>query len=175
MTSVDGFLDILTWVNAFYTNFNFKLKDDKGNPSTQFHVWYEVLSPFDEDTLMVAVKSFCKENTYPPSSPAQILEYIKTKLLTTSESGEMVFERVIASVRRNAYDLDKVIASETQVVAKTLQELRSDFRAWYNDSDQLPFLKRNFIKQYEKNLTNSVSHQVSQGRLETKNIKLLGE
>jgi hypothetical protein len=175
MTTVDGFLDILTWVNAFYTNFNFKLKDDKGNPSTQFHVWYEVLSPFDEDLLMKAVKSFCKENTYPPSSPAQILEYIKSKLLTVSESGEMVFERVIASVRRNAYDLDKVIEIETQVVANTLKELRSDFKAWYNDSDQLPFLKRNFIKQYEKNLTNSVSHQVSQGRLETQNIKLLGE
>jgi len=88
MTTVDGFLDILTWVNAFYTNFNFKLKDDKGNPSTQFHVWYEVLSPFDEDMLMKAVKSFCKENTYPPSSPAQI----KVALPRSSRKATLIWQ-----------------------------------------------------------------------------------
>jgi hypothetical protein len=175
MTSIDGFIDILMWVNAFYTNFNFKLKNEKGEPSTQFHVWYEILSPFDEDILMSAIKSFCKESVYPPSSPAQILEYIKTKLVSVNENGELVFERVIANVRKFRYDLELATKNENKVVQDTVKELTSDFKAWYSDSDQLPFLKRNFIKQYEKNLTNSVSHQVSQGRLETQNIKLLGE
>lgn len=175
MTSIDGFIDILMWVNAFYTNFNFKLKNEKGEPSTQFHVWYEILSPFDEDILMSAIKSFCKESVYPPSSPAQILEYIKTKLVSVNENGELVFERVIANVRKFRYDLELATKNENKVVRDTVRELTSDFRAWYSDSDQLPFLKRNFIKQYEKNLENQVSKEVSQGRLETQNIKLLGE
>ena len=131
------FIDILMWVNAFYTNFNFKLKNEKGEPSTQFHVWYEVLSPFDEDILMGAIKSFCKESVYPPSSPAQVLEYIKTKLVSVNENGETVFERVISSVRKFRYDLELATKNENKVVQNTVRELTSDFRAWYK-IDQLP-------------------------------------
>lgn len=175
--SIDGFMDILAWVSAFYTNFNFKLKNENGEPSTQFHVWYEVLSEYEEDVLMGAVKSYCKESVYPPSSPAQILEYIRQKLLIHSLSGDSAWEIGYGEIKRQGFIVENALANLKeqghQVIAKTLGEMRSEFRNVM--TDQVPFIKNRFLEAYKRNLEIDVKIQVMQGKLETKNIKLLGE
>lgn len=176
--TVEGFMDILTWVSGFYTNFNFKLKDSDGSPSVQFNVWYEVLSEFDEDVLMGAVKIYCKENVYPPSSPAQLLSFVKEKILKTF-SVEMAFEDVVNRIRKYGYDIDRVADSYQKdgniAVSKTVLELRSNFRAWFNDGSNLPYLKKDFVALLQRNFELEVTKSVSQGRLEASSVKLLGE
>jgi len=176
--TIDGFLDIISWVSAFYTNFNFTPRKPNGEPTAQTHVWYEVLSEFDEDVLMGAIKLFCKENVYPPTSPAQILSFVKEKILKTF-SVEMAFEDVVNRIRRLGYDIDGVAESYRKegniAVSKTVLEMRSNFRAWFNDGSNLPYLKKDFVALLQKNFELEVTKSVSQGRLEASSVKLLGE
>jgi hypothetical protein len=175
--TINGFMDILAWISGFYTNFNFKPKNENGEPSTQFQVWYEVLSEYDEDILMSAVKSFCKESVYAPSSPAQILEYIRSKLISRSLSGDGAWEIGYGKVKACGFDIDYAVSSlkseNQKVIARTIEEMRSEFRNVL--TEQLPFIKNRFLEAYKRNLDIDVKIQVMQGQLETKNIKLLGE
>ena len=174
---MDRFLRIIAYISAFYTNFKFQLKDDEGNASMQLEVWYDVFRDFNEEQLVEVIKMYCKENTYPPSSPAQILEYMRVKIENHSTSGEQAFEVVVEMIRRFAYDLERVEKefNETnrKVLAITVKEMRSDFLSWFKDGTQLNWLKKNFVTVYNEKLKIDISKRVSVGQIASDNKLLL--
>jgi hypothetical protein len=190
--TVDGFMDILAWVSGFYTNFNFKLKGEDGKPSMQFHVWYEVLREFDEDTLMAIVKQYCKENIYPPSSPTSLLEYAKTRLMKIKVVEiDKAWEDLMKLIALHGYNpyqtwnpikndvemvypLQKALENhENKILKKVYDTMSSKIRAM-TDFSKIEILKE-FTKTYSDFLSQQINTNVNQGILEIKNIKLLGE
>lgn len=179
MLTIERFMSIISYISAFYTNFKMDLKDDSGEPSYQLKVWYDIFKDFDEEMLVSAIKMYCKENIYPPSSPAQILSFITQKMKNVSKSGELVFEEVVEAIRDSGHDLYQVTKdyeTKDKVIALTIKEMQSSFRSWFNDSEQLPYLRKDFVARYTTNLDLNVRNSVNRGnlqRLETNNIKLL--
>ncbi len=178
MLSKDRFTSAIAYISAFYTNFKFDLKDDDGKPSFQFNVWFDAFKDFNEEEFIGIIKRYCKENVYPPSSPAQILEYARTLLYERSMTPDEAWEYAIRTIRGFGFsrrDFQRLYTHLEErnltVILKTLKEMESEFHNLL--SDQLPFVKRNFVKAYESNLKIGIRETVAQGRLENNANKQL--
>lgn len=130
------------------------------------NVWYDLLKDINEHEFIPLLKNYAKENIYPPSSPAHLLDYAKQSILSKSDAS-LVFEKLIGRIRENNYDLDATIKKyqngNNMAVVKSINELYSNFKLWFNDSNQLPYLKRDFIESYNRHLNKIVSERVLSG------------
>lgn len=164
------FIKAMEYLTLAYPNSKIEVEN-----KNMMSVWYDVLKDFDHESFTALLKEYVKQNVYPPQSPAHLTEYAKQEI-TKSINAADVFEKLITRIRDNRYDLDRVIEKYERggqlVVSKTIRELYSNFKLWFSDVSQLPFLKRDFIQAYERNLVQKVGHDVSRGQLT--DVKLLG-
>ena len=141
-------------------------------------VWYDILKDYDDDTFLQLVREFILNNKFPPQSPAHLLEFAKEQIAKNINSGD-VFEKLIVRIRNHAYNLDDVIDKYVKggqtAVAQSIRELYTDFKLWFDDTNQIGFLKSKFIKLYERYRLDEIKDQVIVGKLENKNLIGSGE
>lgn len=155
------FIKAMEYITLAYPNSKIEVDN-----TSMMNVWYDVLKDFDDESFTMLLKDFVKNNQFPPQSPAHIIAYYKETQTKNINSADM-FERLIQRIRDSSYDLDLVISRYEKggqdVIVKTIKELRSNFILWFNDSNQISFLKNAFIKAYEQNYKNKLDDNVSKG------------
>lgn len=167
--SKERFLKGLLYLNDYYDNFKFDIKN-----VNKVEIWYDAFSNFDEEIYTNTIKTYCKENIYPPNSPTALTEFLKVKTIENRRQGlssEEAFELALKSLRQNRYHIQSVIDEferSNGVISKTVKELSSSFKAIQDDSDQIPFVKGQFVKAYERNLEIEVKQLILGS-----NVKLL--
>ena len=188
MLSEQGYIEGLGYMLAWYVNFQFRLydvkKDKYGNenessrvPSMQYKVWYEAFKEFSDEDFGSVVKSYCSNEIYPPSSPASILTYAKTKILQEKE-GEIEgawqdFIRFIDVYGFRAYrnsdlqivnPLEKQLKKHSnQLIKLAYEQNKSSFQE-IND-DNRDWKRKEFFEYYRRLLINEVNINVSQGKI----------
>jgi hypothetical protein len=179
MLSQDRFMGIIGYLSAYYTNFKFELKDE-GEPSYQFNVWYDVFKDFDEERLVEAVKSYCRNNVFAPNSPTQILEYIRKKLIESRPTADNAWEIAYGSsgvIKTCNFNIDRAIKELKKqgypIIAQTVSEMRSQFIGVLTEN--VPYLKRDFAKLYKDLLVRETSNCVAQNRLGFDEVKKIGK
>lgn len=147
------FLKGLIYLNDYYDNFKFDIKN-----VNKVEIWYDVFRNFDDNVFLETIKNYCRENIYPPSSPTALTDFLKVKTIEKRRQGlsnEEAFELALKSLRQNRYHVQSVIDDferSNGAISKTVKELSSSFKAIQDDSDQIPFVKGQFVKTYERNL-----------------------
>lgn len=145
------FLKGLKYLNDYYVNFKFDINDNN-----KLGIWYSVFEEVDDETFVGLIKEYCKENIYAPQSPTHLLEYAKTRLMSNFMSPDEAWEYAIGLLRSVGYTFsrfyDKV---EHVVISQSIKEIESEFYNLYTEN--LPFVKRNFVKVYSENLKQHVS------------------
>ncbi len=163
----DRFMSIIAYMSAYYPKFDFKLMDDGGEPSYQFKVWYQALREFDEETIVKYVESYCRENVYPPQSPTHVLEYVKGKVADGMESPAEAWQTLYSTVQEMGYRLGKVekrlVAIGKPVIAKSYAEIQDRFYGLLQDD--IPYVRKEFIEVYQRNVRQSVSTMIDRGEL----------
>lgn len=155
------FLKGLGYINDYYANFNFDLKN-----VNKVEIWYSKFSQFDNDIYTDLIKTYCNDNVYPPLSPTNILEMFKDKLLEYHRnelSNEMAWELTLKELRVSRYNIDDLIVAfkdKNPTIAKTVEELRSSLASIRNDTEQIPYVKNSFLKAFERNLELQVKYDI---------------
>ena len=188
MLSEQGYIEGLGYMLAWYVNFQFRLydvkKDKYGNenessrvPSMQYKVWYEAFKEFSDEDFGSVVKSYCSNEIYPPSSPASILTYAKTRILQEKESeiegAWQDFIRFIDVYGFRAYrnsdlqivnPLEKQLKKHSnQLIKLAYEQNKSSFQE-IND-DNRDWKRKEFFEYYRRLLINEVNINVSQGKI----------
>jgi hypothetical protein len=180
--SAERFLSSITYLCCYYPNFKFEVKDksDEKKVSYQFNVWYDVFKEFEEELFVKVIETYCRENVYAPQSPSQILEFMREKMITHSKSGEKAWEIVYGEkgvIKECGFNIDKSVSKllemNEKVIAETVSEMKSEFTNLL--TEQLPYVKRNFIKVYQEVLKKYVYKKVSQSQLSFNENKMIGE
>ncbi len=169
---------MIKYLSSYYANFKFDLYDDENGemkPSHQLEVWYDVFKDFDEDELVSMVKQFCRENIFAPQSPTQLLEYMRNKLFTTHNDSELAWEKVIETYRDYGYyNFEKgVKLLNNAIIQRSYEMMKSSFRDL--TSDKIPFVRKEFIEIYERNLKQNINKNISQNVIGIENKLLLEE
>ena len=188
MLSEQGYIEGLGYMLAWYVNFQFRLydvkKDKYGNenessrvPSMQYKVWYEAFKEFSDEDFGSVVKGYCNSEIYPPSSPASILTYAKTRILQEKEgeieSAWQDFIRFIDVYGFRAYrnsdmliinPLEKQLKKHSnQLIRLAYEQNKSSFQE-IND-DNRDWKRKEFFEYYRRLLTNEVNINVLKGKI----------
>lgn len=157
MLNKTTFLKGIKHLNAYYTNFNFNINDD-----LKLKVWYESMTPFDNDTFTKLIKTYCIENQYAPQSPTHLLEYAKTIEMSKYMGADEAWEHTISLLRYLSYDFKRFYEKvDSDVISKVITQMRSDFVGL--TTDQVPFIKKTFIKLYNEVLEKHVKIKLREG------------
>lgn len=70
LLSKKKFAESMEFLNAYYVHFKLDLDNEM-----VIKVWYDTLKSFDDYTLERVVSDYSKNNVYPPSSPASLMEW----------------------------------------------------------------------------------------------------
>ena len=189
MLSEQGYIEGLGYMLAWYNNFNLRLYDSekdkygnsiKGteNPSMQYKVWYGAFKEFSDEDFGSVVKSYCSSEIYPPSSPASILTYAKTKMIESRESEiEGAWQEFLGLVNRygfqSHYDYEsyailnelesKLSTHSNQLINQVYKQNKSSFQE-IND-DNRDWKRKEFFEYYRRLLTNEVNINVLKGKI----------
>lgn len=148
------FLKGLKYLNDYYVNFKFDINDNN-----KLGIWYSVFESVDDETFVGLIKEYCKHNIYAPQSPTHLLEFVKTRLMTNFMSSDEAWEYAISLLRRVGYTFSRFYEKvEHEVISQSIKAIESDFYNLYTEN--LPFVKRSFIKVYEEKLREHVSVSV---------------
>ena len=152
--SKERFLNIISYISAYYTNFKFEIKDSENKPSYQFKVWYDVFKSFEEESLVNIVRMYCQANTYPPTNPTQILEFIKEKVLENSMSANEAWQIALETLREKSYDFKKVekklLEYNLPLILHTINDMKDRFYNLYTDN--IPYVRKEFIEIYNSKI-----------------------
>lgn len=154
---------------VYYQNFEFdtapKEKDLVGKFKKK--VWYEALSKITDDTFMKLVESYCKSNIYPPQSPTHLIQHMKDLVLLNEMSGEEAWEYAYKIVKKNIFEVSWAMSELKKEgkdnIANTLKEMESRFRNLL--TDDLPYVRKDFIEIYKRIVTQNVNQNVLLGDL----------
>lgn len=151
------FLQGIKHLNAYYTNFNFNINDD-----IKLKVWYDVFINYTDTDYNKLIKSYCIENIYAPQSPTHLLDYAKSLIISSFPSADEAWEHTISLLRYLSYDFkrfyDKV---DSDVISTVIKQMRADFVGLM--TDQVPFVKKTFVKLYNETIQKNVSNQLREG------------
>lgn len=148
------FLKGLKYLNDYYINFKFDINDN-----AKLAVWYSVFEEIDDDTFVGLIKEYCKDNIYAPQSPTHLFDYAKTRLTANFMSSDEAWEYAIGLLRSVGYTFKRFYDKcEHNVISNSIKSMESEFYNLY--TEQLPFVKRNFVKIYEEKLKEHVSVSV---------------
>lgn len=153
------FLQGLKYLNAYYTNFNFNINDDY-----KIGVWYGSVKHIDGDMFSQLVKEYCDNNVYPPQSPAHLLDYAKTVLISNSMSSDSAWTYAIDLLRRVGYDFSRFYTKcEYDIISQIINDLRADLVGIH--TDKLPFVKKRFVELYDKALEQEAKNTIKEGKV----------
>ena len=159
-TTIDGFIDILMWVNAFYVNFKVDLDNQ-----LVVKLWYQTFENLDDETFKQLVESYCKSNIYPPQSPTHLIQHMKDIVLLREPSGEEAWELSYGLLKRNRYDIETTTEQlkddGKETCANSLKELRSRFK--HLMTDDIPYVRKDFIEISKRVVTQEVNQKVMIG------------
>lgn len=188
MLSKEKLVEALTYISAYYGEkfFGFEIFDEEnlGETTYKFDVWLENLGQFKEEEFMMVVKSYCRENEYPPKSPSDIMMFVEKKLYET-EDVDRIFGDVISFMRKKGHeyalglfmsDGDLLVRKFfKEVTIETVKSLYTKFQTWFQDSSQLSWLKLEFVRAYNEKAKLTIKKNVQQGIIaNSEDIKLIG-
>lgn len=124
--SRETFVYGMEYLNAYYT----LLKIDLDN-KLQVKVWYEALSHIEDNTFTFMVKSYCKENQFPPQSPTHLThkldELMELEAISVRDEIRMLKEKhtkiefsVVESRTVAMVDWEKVLENATPNAQKVI-------------------------------------------------------
>lgn len=150
----EKFIKSMKYLSAAYPMFKLNMNDDYS-----LKVWHDVLKDFTDDQFIDTLKDYVKNNTFPPQSPASLIEWEKERIIRSLDVDGM-FEKLVKRIREHAYDLEAIIDKYDKggqhTVAKTIKDLYSDFQSWFKDGSQIIYLKKKFTDMYRKNIDYSI-------------------
>lgn len=159
------FLKGLKYLNAYYSNFNFDIKDD-----LKLEVWYSVFQKYENATYTELVKNYSVKNIFPPQSPSHLLDFAKTNIISQSLSADEAWEITVSNLRRLTYDFRRFYQEvDNEVISDTVKAMRTDFEGVLTEN--LPFVKKTFKNIYDEQLKKSVYVKLSEGQLKLSNQK----
>jgi hypothetical protein len=187
MLSLGKFTDKIADLMAWYINFNFGdlyFEEDDGEriPTLRTQMWYEAFKDFDDNDFEAIVDKYMKENVYPPSSPANLLEFANKKLVEMNKSnannawGEL--ERLITIHGFSSHytlnkDGEKVYVSglknalekhQDQKLYKVYQIMSEKLRGITDFNKQ--FVMKEFLEEYNTLLLQEIKDTTSQGKID---------
>ena len=128
--SRETFVYGMEYLNAYYT----LLKIDLDN-KLQVKVWYEALSHIEDNTFTFMVKSYCKENQFPPQSPTHLThkldELMELEAISVRDEIRMLKEK------HTEFDFDPALNERVAVVnwQKVLSEATPNATKVINNAD----------------------------------------
>lgn len=137
------FLVGLKYINDYYTNFNFDVSN-----TDKIAVWYQVFKDLSKEEFQSLIKGYCLNNVYAPTSPTSLIDYYKKTFSDTYDSGEKAFENALEHVKDIRWELYNIKGNS--LLEKAILECKSGFDSLRLDSEQKPFLKKEFVKVYER-------------------------
>lgn len=124
LLSKKKFAESMEYLNAYYIHFKLDLDNEM-----VIKVWYDTLKGFDDYTLEKVVADYSKNNVYPPSSPASLIEWfnkmyenyvelLKTELLQVLSLSE--YRTTVDDEAVYKTDYDKALSMTTNPTIKYL-------------------------------------------------------
>lgn len=86
MITKEEFVKDLNYLKAYYFNWNFDFKN-----LMLLEIWYESLNDFTNEEFKSLIKTYCKNNQYPPNSPTDLLNSIP-KEYSINQAWEIVLD-----------------------------------------------------------------------------------
>jgi len=153
------FLKGIKYLNAYYNNFKFDINDN-----LKLEIWFGVFSSFADEDFTQLVKDYCTKNIYAPQSPTSLFEHAKNAQFSNSMNSDDAWEYAISLLRGVGYDFSRFYSKcEYSVISQTIKSIQSEFDGIY--TNQLPFVKRNFVELYDKNLKMSIEKNILNGQI----------
>ena len=142
MLSKETFVKSLGYLNAFYMNFKLDITDEYS-----VEVWYEPFVTMEDRVFKNLVKSYCKSEVYPPSSPTSLLTFFRETMKLSELSGERAWQIAYDEVKACGFDVQRAIDNlDNPKIKTTLSELKHRFRNLL--TAQVVFVEKDFIKIY---------------------------
>jgi hypothetical protein len=157
------FLKGLKYLNDYYVNFKFDINDN-----AKLGIWFSVFETLDDDTFTNLIKSYCKDNIYAPQSPTHLLEHAKKRVLQYAMGEDEAWGYALDMLRSVGYTMSRFYAKcEHPIIAKAIKSMESDFYNLY--TEQLPFVKKTFVKLYKEYLVNNVEENIRKNQFSLAN------
>lgn len=162
----------MEYLNAYYTS----LKIDLDNELVQ-NVWYEAFGVCSDDDFVNMIVGYCKNNVYPPQSPTHLYDYLKNMALRSELSGDEAWGLGYELVRAHGFNVKKACDDMNgkgyHAMAATFSKLSSRFYGL--NTDELPYLKRDWKEQYAIELNAYLQNKVKEGLIESTKYNILLE
>lgn len=191
MLSIEKFMENIAYLNAWYIHFNFGdtyfEEDGEKIPTLRTQLWYEAFADFADDDFDLIVSDYMKENIYPPSSPANLLDFANNKLLGMNKGkGNEAWKELKSLISlhgfkgyRNldsmstVYPLKKALENHEDKKILKVYLMMSERLNGMNDFNRERVLNE-FLNEYNALLLQEIKNNVIQGKL-TNGKKLLKE
>lgn len=166
-----NYLNIIMILLNAYVNWKFEAIDNNGKPTSQFNLWYKMLNHIEPNVLEVVVIDYIKDNIYPPSSPASLIQHYKKmykELVKVDASSEFDYAREIyKNTRKGNYLVERtceILEKEGRLV--TANAFRSIKGRFHQDADELEINKwgrMDFIEYFNHESELLIDEQVKRG------------
>lgn len=154
MLTKEKFIKAMGYLNAYYIHFKLDIENEY-----VLAVWYEPFQTMDDTTFSNLVKSYSKSEVYPPSSPTSLLDFFRETMKLSDLSGEQAWELGYSKVKEHGFVVEDACKDLTNsgktIVSKALFEMKTRFR--YLMTDDLPFVRKDFISIYNRLLEGKAS------------------
>lgn len=177
------FLNIIMNLLDAYVNWKFIAIDNSGNPTPQLNLWYRMLEHIDIDVLEYVVFDYMKDNIYPPSSPASIIDHYKKLYLSIYSVDENTkFElarEIYKDQRQGDYSVErtcKILDIKGEyITSKAFESVKGRFTPNASVDDIEIWAKKEFIEKYKELNKIDIERKIKHGGLsiEVKNNTLL--
>lgn len=151
------FLQGINYLKANYINWGFDLNND-----LMLKVWFKKFSNLEPNVFMGIIEKYTELNKFPPNSPADLLDLLKSQMqqreLAPSEAWQEVI-RLIHAYGFN-YGREKILKAleHKPALKKTVEEMESELRYLERGDTYTP---QRFQKLYETNLKRQVENSSS--------------
>ena len=179
-----NYLNIIMILLNAYVNWKFEAIDNNGKPTSQFNLWYKMLEHIEPDVLEVVVIDYIKDNIYPPSSPASLIQHYKKmykELVKVDASSEFDYARDVYKTK-GRYDVERtceLLEQEGKVVsANAYRSIKGHFHPEALSSDIDKWARKDFIEHFNHESELLIDEQVKRGGvvlIENKGKLMIGE
>ena len=146
------FLQGINYLKANYLNWQFDINND-----LMIKVWYKKFSNLEANIYMSLIEQYTQFNKFPPNSPAELLELLRTELTKKELDANEAWSLVIQLINQYGFywHRDKVYNALEQYPAlnKTVEQFEDQLR---NLQSGDTYVRDSFIKAYTINLKRQV-------------------
>lgn len=142
-------MQLLTVIGQTYNYFKFP-KDDQAENEFMISTWHNLLGHLDRDLLFTALKEHILYEIEVPT-PAHLVQKVK-QMTRYQMSGQEAYTLLMSSVSRYGIYRKKECMEQLPEPIQNTVRIMGGLEVFANANENDPFLKNNFIKNYEQRI-----------------------